>query len=215
MRAGLSEAITQLGLDYRLMTQFTSFVAVEEMTVTDGGQPRRIEVPVEMPDGVSYEGVFGEQPALANQAAMPMSARLARSAPMAGVVGGVIGSSQEAPAPPPPAPVFAQKARRFDAADRKEPPSKLDPGLAAIVARIKSGNRPAPTEAGLVRDGKAAVQVWLNDTSEGALAQLKALGFTIIAQPTTSKLVIGRIPVEKLEALSKLACVRYLAPAKL
>ncbi len=57
------EAVTQLGLDYRLMTQFTSFVAVEEMTVTTGGEPRRIEVPVEMPEGVSYEGVFGKDKA--------------------------------------------------------------------------------------------------------------------------------------------------------
>src|SRR5215813_7738448 len=52
------ESITQLGLEYRLMTQFTSFVAVEEMTVTDGGQPRRIDVPVEMPEGMSHEGMF-------------------------------------------------------------------------------------------------------------------------------------------------------------
>ena len=41
------------------MTQFTSFVAVEESVVTEGGKPRRIEVPVEMPHGMSYEGVFG------------------------------------------------------------------------------------------------------------------------------------------------------------
>ncbi|HEX6624121.1 MAG TPA: TonB family protein, partial [Pyrinomonadaceae bacterium] len=54
------EAVTRLGIDYRLMTQFTSFVAVEEMTVTDGGgPPRRIDVPVELPEGVSREGVFG------------------------------------------------------------------------------------------------------------------------------------------------------------
>ena len=53
------KAITQLGLDYRLMTQFTSFVAVEELIITEGGQPRRVEVPVELPDGVSYEGIFG------------------------------------------------------------------------------------------------------------------------------------------------------------
>ncbi|MGA2435174.1 MAG: VIT domain-containing protein [Bryobacteraceae bacterium] len=59
MRADLREAITGLGLDYRLMTQFTSFVAVEEMVTTEGGQPHRVEVPVEMPEGVSYEGVFG------------------------------------------------------------------------------------------------------------------------------------------------------------
>src|SRR4030095_10554453 len=59
-RDDIREAITALGLNFRLMTQFTSFVAVEEMTVTDAGGPRRIEVPVEMPEGVSHRGVFGE-----------------------------------------------------------------------------------------------------------------------------------------------------------
>src|SRR4030095_12718419 len=59
-REDTRESITQLGLNFRLMTQFTSFVAVEEMTVTDGGEPRRIEVPVEIPEGVSHTGVFGE-----------------------------------------------------------------------------------------------------------------------------------------------------------
>ena len=56
----IREQITSLGLEYRLLTQFTSFVAVEQRIVTDGGQPRRIEVPVEMPEGVSRRGVFGE-----------------------------------------------------------------------------------------------------------------------------------------------------------
>lgn len=56
----VKDTITNLGLEYRLLTQFTSFVAVEERIVTDGGQPRRIEVPVEMPEGVSREGIFGE-----------------------------------------------------------------------------------------------------------------------------------------------------------
>jgi Ca-activated chloride channel family protein len=57
----LQEQITQLGLDYRLMTQFTSFVAVEDQIVTKDGKPQRVEVPVEMPEGVSHEGVFGDQ----------------------------------------------------------------------------------------------------------------------------------------------------------
>ncbi len=73
-REDVREAITQLGLDYRLMTQFTSFVAVEEMTVTTDGQPRRVEVPVEMPDGVSYRGVFGEV-ADAAQSNFPLKGR--------------------------------------------------------------------------------------------------------------------------------------------
>ncbi len=53
----IKEQITNLGLEFRLLTQFTSFVAVEERVVTDGGQPRKIEVPVELPEGVSREMV--------------------------------------------------------------------------------------------------------------------------------------------------------------
>lgn len=53
----IKEQITNLGIEYRLLTQFTSFVAVEERVVTDGGQPRRIEVPVELPEGVNGEVV--------------------------------------------------------------------------------------------------------------------------------------------------------------
>src|SRR5712692_1016398 len=61
MKEDVKQAVTQLGLDYRLMTQFTSFVAVEEMIVTDGGQPRRIDVPVEVPEGVNRAAVFGRE----------------------------------------------------------------------------------------------------------------------------------------------------------
>jgi hypothetical protein len=61
MKDDVKQAVIQLGLDYRLMTQFTSFVAVEEMIVTDGGQPRRIDVPVEVPEGVNHAAVFGER----------------------------------------------------------------------------------------------------------------------------------------------------------
>ena len=56
--------ITKLGLEFGLMTQYTSFVAVEEKVVTEGGKPKTIEVPVEMPDGVSYEGIFSESETL-------------------------------------------------------------------------------------------------------------------------------------------------------
>lgn len=49
------ETITKLGLDFRLMTQYTSFVAVDDSApATEGGLPTRIDVPVEMPEGVSY-----------------------------------------------------------------------------------------------------------------------------------------------------------------
>ena len=53
MRPELREAITQLSMEFRLLTQFTSFVAVEEMVVNDGETLRRIDVPVEVPEGVN------------------------------------------------------------------------------------------------------------------------------------------------------------------
>ncbi|MGI9056647.1 MAG: TonB family protein [Pyrinomonadaceae bacterium] len=47
--------ITQIGLEYRLLTQFTSFVAVEERIVNRNGKPKKIEVPVEQADGTLRE----------------------------------------------------------------------------------------------------------------------------------------------------------------
>jgi Ca-activated chloride channel homolog len=55
----VQKEITHLGLSYKLMTQFTSFVAVEERVVTTNGKPEHVEVPVEMPEGMSYEGIVG------------------------------------------------------------------------------------------------------------------------------------------------------------
>ena len=57
------EEITQVALDYSLMSQYTSFVAVDESErgkITEPARPpRRMVVPVPLPEGVSYEGVFG------------------------------------------------------------------------------------------------------------------------------------------------------------
>ena len=54
------EAITQTALAYRLLSQYTAFVAVsEEVRVDPDGTTRRVEVPVELPEGVSYDGIFG------------------------------------------------------------------------------------------------------------------------------------------------------------
>ena len=58
--AKITDQIINLALDYRLMSQYTSFVAVEDKVVNVGGKQRRVDVPVEMPEGVSYEGIFGE-----------------------------------------------------------------------------------------------------------------------------------------------------------
>lgn len=57
------DEITQVALDYHLMSQYTSMVAVDESEIGKQTEPatppRRIAVAVPMPDGMSYTGVFG------------------------------------------------------------------------------------------------------------------------------------------------------------
>jgi Ca-activated chloride channel family protein len=60
VREDLREAITRLGLDYGLLTDYTSFVAVEERPSVDGGRPVLVEVPVELPRGMSQCGSVTE-----------------------------------------------------------------------------------------------------------------------------------------------------------
>ncbi len=47
------DAITQLGLDYHLMTQYTSFVAVDERVRNQGGKSETVKQPLPLPEGVS------------------------------------------------------------------------------------------------------------------------------------------------------------------
>ncbi|MGH9751222.1 MAG: TonB family protein [Blastocatellia bacterium] len=368
------EAITQLGLEYRLMTQFTSFVAVEEMTVIDGDQPRRIDVPVEMPEGVSHEGVFGDENGqLFGQRSkdnpferLDLLARLSRppKAPYKSVargnartrIGGGVGTGKGAgadsgsgpgygpggggnvggakaqlgdrnvpPPPPPPPPskgvppqmalnpslqvsngvlqssatkkvqpaypaianaasakgavqvqvtinesgevinarvinghpilrdaaLQAAKQWRFKPTELSGVPvksqgvitfdfdssknatpgelvpmttlteeqfkqqlrAKLHPAVAAVIERLKNKDaKPGAEELKFARDGKAEIQVWLADKSAETIEQLKKLGFEAILDPQSSKLIIGRLPIEKLAALLEFPSVKYIAP---
>ena len=241
MKDDVKQQIVQLGLDYRLMTQFTSFVAVEEMIVTDGGQPRRIDVPVEVPEGVNREAVFGEdRPSGTLQQnlglVMPSTNKMMSRQRMQRAAGGggggygnVGGSVRTGKAPPPAKPaatpasgiVMADEAVTIDGGRKLSPEeqkradlqAKLHPSLVAVVDRLKDPKRqPATDEAKFVRNGKAELQIWLTDKSEATMAKLKEIGFEVVLDPKTAKMVIGRLPVEKLSALSELKFVRYVAP---
>ena len=200
----IRKAITQLGLDYRLMTQFTSFVAVEDVIITEGGQPRRVEVPVELPDGVSYEGIFerdDQRAAGFRQRAMKPSAPMSKS-----LLRGIV--AQEAYSS---APVMADKLEGDTSEVAiNEPESKLDVFLLTMVDKKKEGKDYSSDESARLQDGKVMVQVWLADTKEKTLPQLKQLGFRSVAQLQSGHLVIGYIAVEQIEALAKLEIVRYV-----
>ncbi|HEX8000610.1 MAG TPA: VIT and VWA domain-containing protein [Pyrinomonadaceae bacterium] len=236
MRPELQETITQLGLEYRLMTQFTSFVAVEEMTITDGGAPRRVEVPIEMPEGVSREGVFGDtdEEVLSvggkrkilykGKAGQTASAPVISGRVSRGGGGGPRTQNMSVLAEPKQdKSVLKNEARRGaggsdvllsrDDQRRQEMLTKLHVSIAAVVERLaKKNSQPGPDEAKFIRAGKAEVQIWLTDKTPEALLQLKQLGFEVLLDPPTGKVVIGRLPIEKLAKLAELKFVRYVAP---
>jgi hypothetical protein len=92
---------------------------------------------------------------------------------------------------------------------------KLHRAVFAVVDRLRKKEAlTAADEAGFVRDGKAEVQVWLTEKSDEALAKLKELGFEVVLDPKNSKLIVGRLAVEKLETLADLKFVKYVSPQK-
>jgi len=228
MKDEVKQSIIQLGLDYRLMTQFTSFVAVEEMIVTDGGTPRRIDVPVEVPEGVNRETAYGDgsvnagrsfgytRKALAPMNSPSTGGKVKRPGSGNGVgtgSGGGLGASA-------PKPMVMEALKDVDEGRtlspeekaRRELQSKFHPSVLAVIDRLKNKTAATADEAKFIRGGKAEIQIWLDDKSEATIAKLKELGFELVLDPTTSKMLIGRLPIEKLAALAELKSIRYVAP---
>src|SRR5438552_7732049 len=284
MKDDIKQAIVQLGLDYRLMTQFTSFVAVEEMIVTDGGQPRRIDVPVEVPEGVNRATAYGQESegfatfgamngrAVSNLYLNPGSVAQTVTVTRSGSnsakgkrasgsgkgsgegsgagtgpggagnvggtdrvsAGGAAGGTSQASAstvkgaPPAATPVRVSSglfaidgvsegdARRPlspEEQKRAQLQSKFHPSVLAVIDRLKDSKlKASPDEARFIHNGKAEIQIWLTEKSAETLAKLKELGFEVVLDPKTAKLVIGLLPIEKLAAVAELKSVRYVAP---
>ncbi|NEO51715.1 MAG: after-VIT domain-containing protein [Okeania sp. SIO3B5] len=59
-KKSMVKEVTETALSYQLLSEYTAFVAVsEDVRVEPGGKSISMEVPVEMPEGVSYEGILG------------------------------------------------------------------------------------------------------------------------------------------------------------
>ncbi len=111
---------------------------------------------------------------------------------------------------------FAMDGRRSLSPEEKKRAdfqSKFHPSVLAVIDRLKDPKaNPGADEAKFIRNGKAEVQIWLTDKSAESIAKLKELGFEVVLDPKTAKLVIGRLPIEKLAALAELKFVRYVGP---
>jgi Ca-activated chloride channel family protein len=216
----VKERIVGLGMTYRLLTQYTSFVAVEEKTVTVGGQPRTVAVPVEMPEGVSYEGVFGPggqgqgwgrggggaglmlAKASAKPAMAPAGAMTSGSLREMGDFNGEAAKLKTQ------LEVVKEDKKLSDAEKKtKVAELKLVKELQGLAAKLdKDGNYKSDTIT--VKDGKIEVSVYLHELNDKALEELTKLGFVKILDSKAVQLVIGTVEVKKLEDLAWLDCVR-------
>lgn len=84
------EEITNIALTHRLMTQYTSFVAVDENDMQPINQeakaPRQVVVPVPLPEGTDYQGFYNQRAMVAGSSLKRMArsnAPVASSAPTA------------------------------------------------------------------------------------------------------------------------------------
>ncbi|MDJ1170522.1 VIT domain-containing protein [Roseofilum sp. BLCC_M154] len=155
------DAVTQTALDYRLLSEYTAFIAVsEEVRVNPNGERVRVEVPVELPDGVSYEGIFGEpedqavMQSAGTRGASRSASPLRMSAPM------------PAAAPPPPAPLMDSMEMEVAEEEKVEVEPRIEvvkaeglseEAIAALTEYIQSISLPDEVS------GDLTLEIWTNN----------------------------------------------------
>ncbi len=82
----IKQNIIDLAINHKLITKFTSFVAVEQKIVNPGGKTRLNAIPVELPEGWEYEKVITNE----GQAKLAYLPQTASNAPLVALVGLVL-----------------------------------------------------------------------------------------------------------------------------
>ena len=90
--------------------------------------------------------------------------------------------------------------------ERKVLESKLQPALLAAFDCAKQQGH----DCKLVHDGRVEVEVWTTKRSVTLLDQLKKMGFEAGGQ-SGRKVLVGQLPVERLQELAQLAEVQFVS----
>ncbi len=151
----LVESVTNTALSYRLLSEYTAFVAVsEEVRVDPDGTRRRVQVPVELPQGVSYEGIFEPSGAI-------------ESTFRGGPAGGV--TQTRAYAPPAPSPATPRRQQVYG-----EPQPLAQPSASRLQVVSAEG-----LDAGAIPYGIAAPRALLTQYLQSVSLPAGASGDTV------------------------------------
>jgi Ca-activated chloride channel family protein len=124
----LEEAVTELGLAHRILTPFTSFVAIDSEIVNRGGAGDAVKQPLPLPQGVSDLAVSEEAGGLAKRAYLSAPAPAGRLE----LARGRAQEAKGAPAPPAAEPARSGGERRM--ADAAAPALRLEGEVATNLA---------------------------------------------------------------------------------
>ena len=211
--------IIRLGLEFNLVTQYTSFVAVEERVVNEDGKIRTVEVPVEMTDGVSYEGVFGTHD-MAETAGvydgMRSKSKAMRGAGRPQFLGTprnrhVVGSRVR-----PAVPRRLVEAESVAKDEDKEQPEvghpKVDRALWDLGSKLVNGDY---TQGGVkVRDGWVEVFIIVEDAGEACIDALRDANVRMLSVAHSSMKVYAKVRVDDLDDVADIDCVKKIEPAR-
>jgi Ca-activated chloride channel family protein len=143
----LAREVTETALAFHLVSRYTSFVAADNQVVSKDGEPMLVPQPVEMPAGVSYEGVFGLPDAAASGQALnrgvviqsgKMHLRGGRSAEMSAFN---MPAPSASPPPPPPASVSVPHGLPIESSDAAravtEAETRLETGTLEVTLEVE------------------------------------------------------------------------------
>lgn len=222
--------IVDLALEYGIMTQYTSFVAVEQRMINVGGKQRKVLVPVEMTEGVtmaadpSRPGSFVRYAGAASMsiAGLPGPGTFTGGR---GGAGGTTGGTTGGSGGPPLSEAKAIDSDgvgnylRFDAATNDfalndERIKKLAPEQQKKIAEARAKFLLENKVAKPLRTAKGEVeaQIWLTEVSDEALAELTKLGFKVDSKAAELKMVFGRLDTAALEKLVQSKFVKRIEP---
>jgi Ca-activated chloride channel family protein len=174
------QQVTDLGLKYGLLTEFTSFVAIDQRVRRSDGRLETVKQPLPLPQGVSDLAVGGTAAAqrgivteaLAVAAAPPMfDARSSRKTEMA-----------QAPPPPPPPPQDGPRTNSRDRVSVEIVENRLSGGSltpAAVTEVVRRALRSAACAAALAGGPPTRLKIAFNaqggiDRVEGATGAISA-----------------------------------------
>lgn len=203
-----NEDVIQVALEFGIMTELTSFVAVEKKIVNIGGKQRTVAVPVEMADGVSYEGIFGKEAEMKSKSrgslAFAAPARSGGPGAPGGMGGGGFGGAGGSSAK-----VSHQGITKsidfisYDPADNsivvRGDDSKMKP-----EERRKYRYETRVPKALREAKGQIEIEVWFKKLDDTIIAKLKKLGMKVDFSDAKLRVVMGTCDAKILIELAQI-----------